>query len=279
MITIDYCGYHTHNPDCERIYRPMGTPSYLFLLILAPMTFHFPGCSPLKASPGACILYTPGYCQDYQADREFYNSYVHFSCDEDLAEQYNLKKNELFYPSNTEELHWLLKKIYQEFFSRLDRSETMTELYVRQLLILLCRGQSLETYPAEQHQNIYPELLALRSQMLSQCEQEWTIDRLCAILRIGKSQLYKYYDQFFHCSPKEELIQARLQKARYLLTNEAVTIKQAAYESGFQNICYFNRIFRRECGCTPGEYRQTISADCMELELSPGPPPAAPPVM
>ena len=54
----------------------------------------------------------------------------------------------------------------------------------------------------------------------------------------------------------DELIQARLQKVCFLLTNDAITIREAAYESGFQNINYFNRLFRKTFGCTPGEYRK-----------------------
>lgn len=257
MIAIEYCGYHTHNPDCELIYRPTGTSSYLFLLVLAPMTFHFPDHSGQKAKPGACILYPPGYYQNYQADKEFFNSYVHFCCDAETVNQYNILQNEIFYPYNTEEINWLLKKIYQEFLNKMPHSEAMMDLYIQQLLILLHRGRSQDAIPSEQRQNIYPELLALRGQMLGNCQQPWTIEQLCKILNIGKSQLYTYYERFFHCSPKDELIQARLQKAKYLMSNEAVTIKQAAYESGFQNINHFNRLFKSQCGCTPGEYRSS----------------------
>lgn len=257
MISIDYCGYHTHNPDCELIYRPSGTASYLFLLVLAPMTFRFPGRSALKVRSGACILYSPGQYQNYRADKEFFNSYVHFSCDRKIVDQYDIRLNDILYPYNTDELNWLLKQIYQEFLSQMTFSETMMELYIRQLLILLHRGQCQESVPTKQHQNIYPQLLALRGQMLGNCEQNWTIEQLCKILHIGKSQLYIYYQDFFHCSPKEELIQARFSKAKYLMSNDAVTIKQAALESGFQNINHFNRLFKSQFGCTPGEYRKT----------------------
>ena len=110
--------------------------------------------------------------------------------------------------------------------------------------------------PNRQYQNIYHELLSIRGQMLNSCEQPWCIDQLCKILNLGKSQLYKYYNTYFHCSPMDELIQARLQKACFLLTNEAITIREAAYESGFQNINHFNRLFRKTFGYTPGEYRK-----------------------
>ena len=267
MITIDYCGYHTHNPDRDLIYRPTGSNSYLFLLVLAPMTFTFADRRLQKASAGACILYPPGCFQHYQADREFFNSYVHFFCDPQDLEGYDLRLNELFYPDNVEELNWLLKKIFQEFINRLAKSDKMTSSYLEQLLILLHRGQQREAIPDEQRLGIYSELLPLRSQMLGTCEQPWSVDQLCSILNIGKSQLYEYYTRFFNATPREELIQARLQKAKYLLGNDALTIKQAAYESGFQNICHFNRLFKSQCGCTPGEYRQRIMTGSRSLDL------------
>ncbi len=256
MITIDYCGYHTHNPDQDIILRPSGTTSYLFLLILSPMSFYFPNHKPLKVRPGACILYSPGTFQHYQADKEFFNSYVHFFADIQEIKDYNLKQNEIFYPDNTEELNWLIKKIYQEFINRLSKSDLMITQYIKQLLILLHRGQLREEIPFDQRQSIYPEILTLRQQMLEHCQEEWTIEKMCKIMNLGKSQFYKYYEQFFHSTPKEELIQARLEKAKYLMNNDAVTIKQAAFDSGFQNIYHFNRLFKAECGCTPGEYRR-----------------------
>lgn len=258
MIQIEYCGYHTHNPDRGLIYRPSGTRSYLFLLILSPMQFYFPGKLPVRAKPGACILYTPGFYQHYEAEKEFFNSYVHFFCDASEMADYPIETNALFYPENTEEIHWLLKKIYQEYLNGFTYSERMVDAYVRQLLIVLYRGQQ-ERVPSGQQENIYSEMVALRGQMLGNCGQPWTVEQLCAMLNIGKSKLYKYYTLFFNSTPREDLILARIQKAKYLMTNEAMSIKQAAYEAGFGNICHFNRIFKAQCGCTPGEYREQIN--------------------
>ena len=257
MIKIEYCGYHTHNPDRELIYRPSGTASYLFLLVLSRMSFHFPDHTAAQALPGACILYEPGTYQHYQAEERFFNSYVHFFCDKTVVEQYHIQTNVLFYPHNTEEIHWLLKKIYHEFLSRQRAyGEPLIDLYVHQLLIQIAREQLQKKEADEPYPNLFHELLSIREQMLNSCEHPWRIDHLCKILNLGKSQLYKYYNTYFHCSPMDELIQARLQKACFLLTNEAITIREAAYESGFQNINHFNRLFRKTFGYTPGEYRK-----------------------
>lgn len=259
MISIDYCGYHTHNPDRDLIFRPVGTKSYLFLLILSPMLFHFADQTCVLAKSGACILYSPNTYQYYQAEKEFFNSYVHFFCKEEQMQTYQIQPNALFYPKNLEELNWLIKKIYQEHLNGLDGAKEMLDLYIRQLLILIRRGQLQQSFPTKQNQDLYPEFLSVRSQMLANCEQTWTIERICQMLNIGKSQFYKYYESFFHSTPKEDIIQARLQKAKYLMTNEAVTIQQAAYSSGFPNIWHFNRLFKSHCGCTPSQYRKKLT--------------------
>ncbi len=258
MILIDYCGYHTHNSDQDLIFRPSGTKSYLFLLVLSPMIFHFTNQSCIQAKSGACILYSPGTCQYYQAEKEFFNSYVHFFCKEEQMKTYQIRLNELFYPKNSEELNWLIKKIYQEHLNGFDSSKEMLDLYIRQLLILIRRAQIQQSIPNKQNQDLYSEFFSVRAHILSNCEQLWTIEQMCQMLSIGKSQFYKYYKHFFHSTPKEEIIQARLQKAKYLMTNEAVTIQQAAYKSGFPNIWHFNRLFKNQYNCTPSQYRKKL---------------------
>ena len=255
MFSMHYCDYQCRNEDGTLIYRPNGSVSHLFLLILSPMTVEFQDGTRENIRPGGCLFYTAGDYQRYWAKKAFRNSYVHFFCDREELDQFSLIKNRVFYPENTEEINWLIKKLYQEFISKLPQSEKMMELYLQQLMILVSREQNKKMMVIDSCHDIYQEFCAMRLQMLGRCSEPWTIPQICNELNVSKSQFYKYYNQFFCASPKEELIQARLQKVKYLLTNEAITIQQAAIESGFSNINYFNRLFHRECGCSPGEYR------------------------
>lgn len=52
------------------------------------------------------------------------------------------------------------------------------------------------------------------------------------------------------------LNRVRLERAAELLCRTPMTILAIALECGFQNISYFNRLFRERYGCTPGEYRK-----------------------
>ena len=76
-ISIQFCEYNRSNPDADRIYRPQGSGDYLFLLLKTPMKVYQEN-GILITGENACILYTPGQMQHYQAVQKFRNSYLHF---------------------------------------------------------------------------------------------------------------------------------------------------------------------------------------------------------
>ena len=53
----------------------------------------------------------------------------------------------------------------------------------------------------------------------------------------------------------EYLNQYRLEMASRQLTETELPVTSIALESGFNNISYFNRVFKKKFGVTPKEYR------------------------
>lgn len=49
----------------------------------------------------------------------------------------------------------------------------------------------------------------------------------------------------------------RLGRAKQLLMETDRTVTEIAQTTGFTDVFYFSKIFRRECGCPPSEYRRT----------------------
>jgi AraC-like DNA-binding protein len=58
----------------------------------------------------------------------------------------------------------------------------------------------------------------------------------------------------------EYLSQVRVVKAKNLLLNPHARISEVAFESGFQSIIHFNRIFKKIEGRSPSLYRAEMSA-------------------
>lgn len=75
--------------------------------------------------------------------------------------------------------------------------------------------------------------------------------------KVGVSE--NYLSQIFHqelgISPWDSLTRLRIQKARELLIGNEDTITQVAMQVGFNDLAYFSRVFRKQIGLSPQEYR------------------------
>ena len=57
----------------------------------------------------------------------------------------------------------------------------------------------------------------------------------------------------------DSLNEIRLGHASRMLIDTTETIAEISYKCGFNNLSYFNRIFKKKNGCTPKEFRQNYS--------------------
>ncbi len=255
MFTIDYCGYNTRNPDYDIIYRPNGSNSYLLLLLLSPMYFYIDD-NKILTKPGACILYTPKVFQKYQAVKDFFNSYIHFFTEEQEVASYSFPQNRIFYPDNTHDINWFIRKIHEEHLIKPLHYPEMIHGLILQLMATIDRDYSKSSHYTNADSSLFSMFQALRLQMLSSCEEEWPIDRMCKMVNLEKSQFYSYYGLFFNTTPRVELLNARIDKAKYLLTNEALSINQIAHSAGFSDIYHFSRYFKKQSGYSPSQFRK-----------------------
>ena len=259
IFTLDYCGYNYRNINGDTIYRPNGTPTYLFLLVLSPMEFTIGGKSTV-VQQGACILYTPDTPHNYHAMKEFNNSFFHFFSDDDCLSSLTFPKNEIFYPNMIEEINWLIKKMYHEYLTKQPYFEQNISAYISQLFIQIERSFLQQKKEIKSDFSFYSSFQALRIQLLADCEADWNIDCMCSFVNLEKSRFYCYYKLFFNTTPKADLIYARIDKAKYLLTNDSLPIGTIALSSGFKNVYHFSRYFKKICGCSPTEYAKNPSA-------------------
>ena len=83
-----------------------------------------------------------------------------------------------------------------------------------------------------------------------------TINELPRQLKISPSTFYRSFTAAIRATPSQYLASLRLSHARELLETTDRTISDIAQDCGFYDHSHFVRIFRRERGITPGEYRQ-----------------------
>lgn len=92
------------------------------------------------------------------------------------------------------------------------------------------------------------------------------VAQLCGLSAFQFSRLFK---RIANRTFQEYLLCRRIEEARRLLANPAVSVTDVCFTVGFHDLSYFTRVFQRYVGQAPSRYRSSLQ--------QPQPAPAAPP--
>lgn len=82
------------------------------------------------------------------------------------------------------------------------------------------------------------------------------VDQLCRKMAMSHSQLHRKLSALTGFPATKFIRYIRLNKAKELLQNPALSITAVAYDTGFNDPSYFGRVFKQEFGMTPQEWRE-----------------------
>jgi AraC family transcriptional regulator len=82
-----------------------------------------------------------------------------------------------------------------------------------------------------------------------------SIDLLSKKACMSQTHFFRSFKNELGISPVDFINAERIKMAKTLLRNPAKSINDACYACGFNNISYFNKIFKRATGLTPSEWR------------------------
>ena len=108
-----------------------------------------------------------------------------------------------------------------------------------------------DTYYAEQLQQ-------LRQEIQTSPHSDWNITSFSKALGVSGSYFQKLYKLQFHVSCMDDVINARLRKAKKLLKDSNLHIQEIAEQCGYQNACHFMRQFKGKVGLTASQYRKQV---------------------
>jgi AraC-like DNA-binding protein len=83
-----------------------------------------------------------------------------------------------------------------------------------------------------------------------------TNERLASECNISEVYFRRLFKEHFGISPKQYVIDVRLQRAKQLLAEGKLSLSLIAEASGFTNQYHLSRLFKERVGLTPSEYRK-----------------------
>jgi AraC family transcriptional regulator, melibiose operon regulatory protein len=84
-----------------------------------------------------------------------------------------------------------------------------------------------------------------------------TVQKIAEVVKLHPNYAMNLFQKTFGTTLNNYLTGHRVSHAQRLLATTDTTVADVAFSSGFNSISRFNEAFRRSCGCSPREYRQS----------------------
>lgn len=162
----------------------------------------------------------------------------------------------------TSELQQILWKLLIESSESSYYTRTLMVCYLQEALLLL-----MQFYETINHKTLITDNKSARNDLLSEIlaymnkriTEPITIEEICHEFYISRSSLQALFKTHLNTSPKNYLLNIKLQKSKELIRENHYTISEIAYRLGFSSIHYFSRLFKKYFNITPSAYLKKIS--------------------
>lgn len=88
--------------------------------------------------------------------------------------------------------------------------------------------------------------------------EELTRENLAQEIFLNPDYLSRIFKKETGMSLTEYILSVRMAKAKELLAMPGMSISMVAYQTGYTSLPYFCKVFKRETGVTPGQYKQSL---------------------
>jgi transcriptional regulator GlxA family with amidase domain len=98
-------------------------------------------------------------------------------------------------------------------------------------------------------------LLRAKDRMDAASHEDWPIRRLAAVSGVSKAHFARSFREAFGAPPHRYLLTRRIERARALLRETDLPITEIAFQTGWNSLGTFGRIFHDVTGESPGVVR------------------------
>ena len=211
---------------------------------------------------GCMFLLFPGERHTYRPDQatgwnEYWIGFNGVIMDEWVRNGFFSKENPVFNVGVNEEIISLYKKAIMI-------ADAQEANYQQALAGIVCNLVSMAIYMSR-NMDFNRSDISVRINTVKAAVYEnistITPERLAEIICMSYSKFRKIFKEYTGFAPSQYIQEVRVNMAKELLTNTSKSIKEIAYELGYENKDYFFTSFRKVSGMTPAGYRRMTKGE------------------
>lgn len=139
--------------------------------------------------------------------------------------------------------------------------EVLHQIMCPQRLIKLNIVGNLKNYSPRESKRMQKTLKFL----MEHSHRPISLAEVAEVASMNKEAFCRFFKERTRKTMTQFLNEIRITNACHLLAEEEMTISHIAAETGFPNLSYFNRIFKKTHNCTPKEFRASLLADTRQV--------------
>jgi transcriptional regulator GlxA family with amidase domain len=112
-------------------------------------------------------------------------------------------------------------------------------------------------------------LLRAKDRMDAASHEEWPVRRLARVSGVSEAHFARSFKEAFGVPPHRYLLTRRIERAKAFLRDTDLPITEIAFQTGWNSLGTFGRVFRDVTGESPSELREREKAAAHDLERVP----------
>ena len=261
-LIVGSCGtYRLKTKEKLPTWRPRGRLDWQLLYVASGKAHFFFGREEQIVSAGHMILYLPNQEQHYEyyaKDKpEVY--WVHFTGSNvrNILKRFEIPMDgNVFYSGAPSAYQTLFKEMIHELQNCRVGYEELLEMYLRQLFLLIQRTRqeqkpTVNTFVQEEMEH------AMRY-FQEHYNKTIVIEDYAQSRGMSVSWFLRNFKQTTNTSPIQYILNLRINNAVSLLENTDYNVTEIGAIVGYDNPLYFSRIFKKQKGVSPKDYRKLL---------------------
>lgn len=230
--------------------------TYLIHYVISGEGVFYCGPNKYTVQKGQIFVIFPGTIVKYQADQKnpWHYAWIGFQGDEvkDIFSQVGISlQNPVLTVQNGTEVLKLLRTMPSERGAELKQNLAFTANLYAFLSLLAENRRDIAT-----GENVYVETAV--KYIKAHYSEDITVDQIAAHIGIGRKYLFAICKRVLGLSPKEFIVNYRMERAKEFLRDAQLPVGSIAYSVGYKDSLAFSKMFKIKTGMSPTEYRNIL---------------------
>lgn len=263
-LIVGSCGtYRLYTHPKLPTLRPRGRLDFQIIYVCAGAAhFHFDHAeNDTVVTAGNMVVYRPKEFQKYEyyADDKTEVYWVHFTGGnvKNILRSYGISDDmRVFYAGTSLEYERIFKRMITELQRCQADYEEMLTMLLRHLLILIHRQLTKQHVPKNEYLDSEMDLAA--QYFNDNYNTDIRVEDYAASRGMSVSWFIRNFKAYTGSTPLQYLVSIRIANAQVLLETTTYTVTEIGRIVGYDNPLYFSRIFHKQNGVSPSEYRKRV---------------------